>query len=760
MRNPAVLLASVAFALATGVLCAQTGGSPPASGGLPLGFVRQGNVIMMRPIGDSDEAKSGPLVFAGERRSGGARYLSAEDRDAFGRAAEAASRGDWAGARAAAAGLRDPVAARLIEWAYLLDRASGASFAEIADFLTKYPDWPAHDTLVARAEAAMPPTMDPHAAIAWFAEHPPQTGIGKVRLGEALIASGSPERGRAIIREAWAGNSFEPEQEIYVAAQHADALTPEAERARLNRLLAREEIAAARRELPRVGPDQQRIAIVRLDLHNDPQRGVSEAAELPEPLRDDPGLLFDEARAVRLRNDILSVQPLIARASAGDIVRLDADRWWSELNADARTALEQHFDHEAYALCARTGLPRDSEPYADAQFLAGWIALRKLGEPAIALTHFENLAAAVSRPVSRARAHYWLGRAHEAVGDLANAAQDYRDAARDPATFYGQLALSRLSATPLLHLTSSLVDTESARADFEHGDLTEAIRVLADLGSAGLVREFAQREAVLYPDPARLKLLAGDLARRGYPDAGVRVAKDASYDGTFLFHYSHPIIAVPRYAGPGLAPETPLVLAVIRQETEFDPGSVSHAGARGIMQVMPESAPNLARLSGLAYDFSALTGNTNYNIQLGMTELSRQLANWGGSYVLAAAAYNAGPGNVRKWITWFGDPRDARVDPVDWIEEIPFDETRNYVERVLENVEVYRNRLAGRDEPLQTLTDLYRPDAPQTAPLPSVAPSSQPVAEIPTSPPTPLARPVVSSDPMPPAATPRPKPEP
>ncbi|MGH6887611.1 MAG: transglycosylase SLT domain-containing protein [Rhizomicrobium sp.] len=758
MNRQSVLLAFAAIALATTASCAQAGAAPAANGGLPPGLVRQGNVIMMRPIGTSDETESGPLVFAGDRRLGNGRFLGAEDRDIFGRAADAAARGDWVNARAAAAELREPIARRLIEWAYLLDRGSGASFDEIADFLKNYPDWPAHDALIARAEAAMPPTMDPRAIIGWFGDRAPLTGIGNVRLGEAWIAAGSPERGRALIRDAWAEKSFEPEQEYYVEAQHADALTPEAERARLDRLLARDDDMAARREIPRVDAEMQRIASVRLDLRADPLRGESEADALPVPLRDDPGLLFDEARALRQRNEILAVPPLIVRASAGDLVRLDPTRWWAELNADARTALEQHYDSEAYALCADAVLPRDSEQYAEAQFLAGWIALRRLGEPAVALTHFQNLYAAVSRPISRARAHYWLGRAHEAAGDMASAAQEYRAAGHDSATFYGQLAMARLTAAPVLRLTSSSVDTNSARAAFERDDLTTAIRILAEFGSAGLVREFAVRDAQLHPDPARLKLLAEDVARRGYPDAAVRVAKNASYGGTLLFHYSHPVIAVPRYAGPGLAPENALVLAVIRQETEFDPGSVSRAGARGIMQVMPDSAPTLARLSGLPYEFAALTGDTNYNMELGMTELSRQLSEWNGSYVLAAAAYNAGPGNVRKWIAFFGDPRDAHVDPVDWIEEIPFDETRNYVERVLENVEVYRDRLAGRDEPLQIMTDLYRPDAPQVSPL-RYAPTAPEAAATAAPLPTPLARPVMSSDPPAPTATPRPKPD-
>jgi soluble lytic murein transglycosylase len=501
-------------------------------------------------------------------------------------------------------------------------------------------------------------------------------------------------------------------------------LTPDADRERLERLLAHDELAAARREIARVDADMQRLTSTRLMLRVDPARGEQELDELPPTLRADPGLMFDQAHLLRERNDIAAIPPLITRASTGKLARLNPVRWWAELNADARDALQNGFYGEAYTLSADNGLQRDTSQYSDAEFLAGWIALRQLNEPRAALTHFENLIDAVSRPISRARAYYWAGRAHEALGEVQAAWQDYRAAAEIPASFYGQLALARIESNPPLHLPATLVSADAARASYEREDLTAAIRALADLGLEGPLREFAVHDARLHSDPPHLKLLAEDLVRMGFRDVAVRVAKEASYGGTLLFDYSHPVISVPRYLGPGTAPEDALVLAIIRQETEFDPESVSSAGARGLMQVMPDSAQHLASLAGLSYRFSDLTQDTSYNMELGMTELAHELSDWGGSYLLAAAAYNAGPGNVRKWIAAFGDPRDPRVDPVDWIERIPFEETRNYVQRVLENLEVYRDRLAGRDEPLQILADLYRPDAPQTAALRYTPPAS------------------------------------
>ncbi len=672
---------------------------------------------MMQPIADSDEAASPAFDFGGERRAGLVRYLGATDHELFSRAVEAAQRGDWVAARSLAEQGGDTVARRLIEWAYLRTRNSGASFAEMAQFLKDYPDWPGREALFSRAEEAIGPTVDPRALIAWFGARTPQTGIGKVRLGEALIAAGSVDRGREWIRQAWIANSFRPDQELYVIAQHGNVLTPDADRERLEHLLAQNDLAAARRQMVRVGTAMQRLAETRILLRSDPARGEYEAAALPSDLRDDPGLLFDQARVLRLHNDIAAIPAILARAPVRDLARLNPTHWWTETNLDARALLQQGYTRSAYLLSADTALPQDGSEYADAEFLAGWIALRELKEPAIALTHFENLVRAASRPVSRARAYYWAGRACEAAGHDEAAWREYHAAAENPAAFYGQLALARIVSDPGLHLPATPVDAEPAREAFEHDDLTRAVRVLADLGLEGPLREFAVQEAKLHRDGARAKLLTAELTRMGFRDVAVRVAKQASYDGIRLFDYSHPVIAIPRYAGPGIAPENALVLAIVRQETEFDPDAVSVAGARGLMQVMPDAAAHLAEVAGLGYRPSALLDDASYNMELGMTELAHQLANWGGSYLLAAAAYNAGPGNVRKWIAAYGDPRDVRVDPVDWIEQIPFQETRNYVQRVLENVEVYRNRLAGRDEPLQILDDLYRPDAPQVSTL-------------------------------------------
>ncbi len=723
-----ISLSLVVLAVGTAAAFAQTPAG--SSSDLPPGLIRQGNVITMQPIADSDDGFSAQS-FGGERRPGLVRYLTAADHDLYARALDAAARGDWTGARGLASQGHDPIANKVIQWRYLLDRNSGALFADISTFLKDNPDWPDRDVLFARAENAMDAMMDPHGVVAWFGDRAPETGVGKVRLGEALSAIDSGVRGREFIRQGWIEGSFDPQQELGIIQRDGAELTPDVDRLRLMHLLLRGDLEGARQEVSRLRGDDQRLAEVAIALKTNPSAGERMLDRLPTSTRGDAIVLLDYSKLLRQRNEIAAIPDLLVRAPTREMARINPGRWWSELNLDARDALTLGNARGAYQLAADTGLESGTNEYSEAQFLAGWIALRWLKDPREALSHFRNLAQAVTRPISKARAHYWEGRVHEAEGEIAEAVRQYRIAADSPETFYGQIALARIEAQPQLHLTNVTVDASGLRGTFEHEELTRAIRVLGDLGLESLLRVFAVHDADIYPDARHIKLLAEDLTAMGFREIALRVAKEASYSGVPLMAYLHPVIPVPAYNGIGTAPEPAFVLGIVRQETEFDPDAVSSAGARGIMQVMPSSARHDAQLAGVAYRSQALTGDATYSMQLGMAELSSYLSDWGGSYILAAAAYNAGAGNVRKWISQFGDPRDSRTDPIDWIEEIPFTETRNYVQRVIENMEVYRNRLAGRDEPLRILTDIYRPNAPQIGPLAYVPAAATPAAPLP-----------------------------
>lgn len=717
----AALLAAAAFGV--GAVMAEPG-QP-----LPAGLSQQGGVIMMQPIQDSDQA--GP-TFSSERRVGLVHILSASDHDTYERAFDAADRGDWTAAKGLADQGHDSTARRLIQFRYLLDKNSGASFGEIDAFLKDNPDWPSRDTLFARAETAMDPGMQPRAVLAWFGDRVPVSAMGRIRLGDALIATNAAPRGRDMVRQGWIEGSFDSGQELQIIQREGSYLTPDVDAQRLNRLLWANDSASARREISRVGADDQRVGEARLALRSNPESGQRMVANLPASLQNDPGLLFDRTRALRQRGRVEDIPDLLANAPAREIAAVSPTRWWAEMNLDARQALADGNYGAAYWLTANNGLPAVGQEYADSQFLAGWISLRYLRDAKAALPHFENLGAAVTRPISKARARYWEGRSYEAMGNDAAAWKAYHLAAGSPETFYGQIALAKIDSTPHLHLPDPAIEPgPELRAAYEKEDLTRAVRVLADLGMESQLRSFAVQDVTAYPEPRHVKLLCEDLTRMGFREIAVRAAKTLSYTGPLLFAYSYPTIALPAYVGPNTAPDPAYVLGIIRQETEFDPDAVSGAGARGIMQMMPESARKAASQNGTAYSGGALTSDTAYNMQLGMTELAGDISDWNGSLIVAAAAYNAGPNNARKWIDAFGDPR-ATTDPIDWIERIPFEETRNYVQRVIENTEIYRSRLTGRDEPLRVMADLYRPQTPNVKVVQYTPPAATQAAPVPT----------------------------
>jgi soluble lytic murein transglycosylase len=695
---------------------------------LPKGLTRQGDVVMMQPVSDgASQTDDDDLNIRPSRLN----VLSPADHALFARAFDAASRGDWVAARGLAAQSTassgrssDKMAAtarRLLEWRYAMDSNSGASFAEIdaviGDIAGARIPWPQSGTLLVRAESALPGPADPGAMtpaqiVAWFAGRTPNSSIGKIRLGEALVATGQAAKGARLIRDGWENGSFEPNVELDIVQRDGSHLTAASDRARLENLLWRGQVTAARRMLSRVSGSAADIARARIALRLGVQKAKKELAQVAGS--SDPSLLFDWSHALRMANRDGEAHAMLLRVEAAPMVKDHAARWWGECHIQARDALAAGNPRTAFAL-ARHGGFTEGVHFAEQEFLAGFVALRFLKEPKTALTHFRKLDEGVGRPISKSRAQYWMGRAYEAMDEDSRAITHYRQAATWPETFYGQIALAHIDPDPMLHLNASAVEA-APQASVEAGPLMDEIKVLADLGQAATLRSIVERAAAA-ASPAQVNRLMMLLTDWGYPEIALRLAKAASYDGTTLPAFTHPVIAIPSYGGPGTAPDPALVLGLIRQETEFNPYATSRAGAKGLMQMMPASAKVAARQAGLPYRPEALLTDTSYNMQLGMTEYRGHLDRYGGSLVLAAASYNAGPGNVRKWLKAMGDPRDASVDPIDWIEQIPFGETRNYVQRVLENTEVYRARLAGKDVPLKILDDLYAPSQPRMAVL-------------------------------------------
>jgi soluble lytic murein transglycosylase len=538
--------------------------------------------------------------------------------------------------------------------------------------------------------------------------------MGALQLGQAMTNVGQIEYGTRIIRDAWVSNSFTTSEENVILATHNNIIRLEDHSARLIELLAEDDVNEARRQLGRVDAQTKRLADARITLKTTPANVLHIPTSLTSSDRSDPWFIFDYARALRRNGNDMEAWSVM-RSTTGPVP--SPERWWRERHIMARDALKLSAYDVSYQLTAENGM-QSGGGFADAEFLSGWIALRYQDNPGIALEHFQRLAGGVSFPISRARAYYWSGRAQEELGLDEDAIASYQRAAEDPTTFYGQLALTRLSPNPILALVVQMPEPDRR---LEDDDRIHAMNTLVDLDRRALVRIFAQQLANEDRSPGRMRYLADFMSGAGDQMQALRIAKLASYRDIMLLPYLDPIVDIPQAAQRDSV-EPALILGLVRQESEFDHRAISHAGARGLMQLMPGTARQTARQIGVTYNQTRLT-DRNYNMQLGSAHLEELLERWSGSYVLAIAAYNAGSRNVTEWVETYGDPQLPGVDVIDWIELIPFGETRNYVQRVLENIQVYRARLGGVNHPLEILEDLARSNAPiDDIPLPLPAP--------------------------------------
>ncbi|HEV7384741.1 MAG TPA: lytic transglycosylase domain-containing protein, partial [Phenylobacterium sp.] len=457
---------------------------------------------------------------------------------------------------------------------------------------------------------------------------------------------------------------------------------------------------AARDMIALLPADQQAAARTRLALRSEARDATDLVAGLAPEMAQSPGVAFERAAFLRRKGMDVAALSEVAYFPHEVATSDQGDRIWDERKHLVLSAIRAGDNRQAYAAAADSGLTAGADG-ADAEFTAGWIALSKLKDPDKAARHFAALERIGVTPITKGRALYWEGRAAEAKGDKAGAAAFYGRAARHNTTFYGMLAAEKLGQR--LTLTPDPLITPEARAAFEARSEIQATRLLFDYGQRELFRVFVLNLDDLLPsaeDEAQLI----DLARSyGEMDVSMKAGRVAAQRGFILPQRAYPI----RNAPDGGAAEPALVLAITRQESGFDPNVRSGAGARGMMQLMPSTAKILARRIGASYSPGQLD-EPDYNMRLGANFLGQLVTQFSGSYIMAAAGYNAGPGRPTQWASFCGDPRGGATDPIDFIECIPFSETRNYVMRVIENMEVYRAKLNGGSAPLTISADLKR----------------------------------------------------
>ena len=629
--------------------------------------------------------------------------LAPQDSAAAKAAIKAIKAGDWKRARRGAARIKEPVAAKLFHWLDLTRNGATASFGRIASFLAENPQWPKRSLLLRRAEEAMTDDMPAEDVLNWFKERQPASVDGQVRYGAALLASGQEKAGRAALRAAWVGGNFNKRPERRFYRRYRKYLTRLNHIECLDRLIWGGRYWPARRMLWKVNADWRALSEARLMLMR-MNGNVDRAIErVPAALKNHPGLVYERLRW-RRRKGLDTAVELLDGLPADPA---HAEKWWRERSILARRALGKGHISEAYRLVQEHGL-EEGPAFAEAEWLAGWIMLRFLNERATAFRHFKAMFKSVAYSISRARGAYWAARAAEEANKKKLAKLWYRSAARYSTTYYGQLAAARLAPGSTTKLAPDPEPSPEEAEAFAKQELVRAFEILNMLGERERLRPFILRLSEIRESPAWQKLTA-DLARAHHrPDLGIAVAKKASRAGRNLIMAGYPTLSLPpvRIGKPRL--EVPLVLAVVRQESAFQPEAQSDAGARGLMQLLPRTARNVAKELKIKYARHRLTADPRFNLKLGQAYLASLLSAFEGSYVLALAAYNAGPARARRWMRVHGNPRDATIDAIDWIEMIPIEETRNYIQRVMEGVQVYRGRLNGMEVVLRLERDLKR----------------------------------------------------
>ncbi|TPE49403.1 lytic transglycosylase domain-containing protein [Amaricoccus solimangrovi] len=605
--------------------------------------------------------------------------------------------GDWTTALARARAADAGVGADIILWVRLVDGVAG--FDEYADFLARDADWPERDRIRARAEAKIPADLAPEAVVAFFGDEAPLTPSGALRYADALAALARGAEGARAIVAAWTTLSMSPAEQVAIQAAWEPEVAPH-DVERLDMLLWRGLTDQAERMLPLVPEDWRALGRARIAVRRDSDGLMALIEAVPESLANDPGLAY-ERYLYRVKQRRWEEAGAYMLAHSGSAATLGRPEMWMERRAGlARDALQRGDVATAYGLAA-SGHGTSGADYAESEWLAGFIALTRMDDPERALGHFRTFRGLAGTPISLGRAFYWIGRAEAAAGAPEAAAAAFREGARYQTSFYGQLAAEEAG----IGFDADLV---AAGAVPDWQDMPAAARPVARAASlfllagddANATRFFRQAaEGRGAADRAALAQMAIDSGR---PHIGLRVAKDAAAEGIVLPAQYYP---PHRMAGATWAVPTEWAMAIARQESEFNARAGSGAGARGLMQLMPATARSVAEAEGLPYDGARLASDPIYNARLGTGYLARMLGRFGGSYVLATAAYNAGPGRVDRWIAELGDPRDPAVDPVIWIESIPYSETRNYVMRVLEGTQIYRARLGGQG-PIRLAADI------------------------------------------------------
>jgi len=635
------------------------------------------------------------------------KYYSKKDFALAKKAISEMEKGKWKSAVSNAKKAKDQSIYNFIQWRHLLTKGNQASFFDYKFFIDKNERYPRIGRIKYLAEHKLSvEKISSKKIINWFGDEEPLSGYGKLILGESLIETGKIEEGKKLIKSGWIEAElskselrfFRKKYKKYLNAndyiKRADYLAWNGKHWDLKRLL---------RYLPK---DYELLYNARQILISK-SYGVDQAiTNVPDKLKNDPGLNYDRLKWRRKRGRVdSSLEILLKIKNTKDYMKYP-EKWWKEREIIARSLIYKKKYETAYRLTSNHAMIQGAD-FAAAEWMSGWIALSFLDDPILAIDHFRNFYNNVSYPISLSRGAYWLGKSYENIGDKDSALNWYEEAMKYMTTYYGQLASRKIDPNRKFELSLESKIDEKYRKNFYDKDLVRVVYLLDELNkdkyTKHILRFLAQDNIQNGSEP-----LAAELATKiERYDFAIQVSKIASYEKRFHNKFNYPVISTPIYVNGRKIPENAFILSLIRQESEFDLSANSHAGAKGLMQLMPYTAKVVAKQAKLPYSKSRLTTDPEYNINLGSHYIAGLILEYDGAYPFAIAAYNAGPKRVKYWKKLNKDPQKKQIDYVDWIELIKFRETRNYVQRVLENYNVYRYILERK--PI-TVKDFFKDD--------------------------------------------------
>ncbi len=653
--------------------------------------------------------QSKPLIVKTEKsvRAKKSKYYSKKDYEIAKIAIRSMEQRKWISAEKTAKKARDKSIYNFIRWKHLLTTGNQLPFYEYKRFIELNPKYPRINRIKYLAEHKMSARdLSPNFIIDWFKKNPPLSGFGKIVLGEALLIKGQSAEGTKLIKNGWINADLSRNDMKFFRKKYKKILNSNDYIKRADYLAYENKYWDLKRMLRYLPKDYQLLYTAR-QLLMSKSYGVDTAiSKVPKKFKNDHGLNYDRLKWRRKRGRVDGSLEILLKIKNTKEYMVRPDKWWVERGIIGRSLIYKKKYETAYKVVSNHALTEGPE-YAEAEWMSGWIALSFLKDPILAENHFMNFYNNVGYPISLSRGAYWLGRTYEKIGKKDLAVQWYNESSKYLTTYYGQLSHLKISPNKEIELNNLMeVDKEYAEK-FYKKDIVKVIHLLDELNkdkyTKHLLRGLANDNIISGSEVLAAKL-ASDISRF---DFAVQVSKIASYEKRFHNKYNYPVISTPKIINGRKIPESAFILSIIRQESEFDTSAHSHAGAQGLMQLMTYTAKVVAKQAKLPYSKSRLTSDPEYNVNLGSHYIAGLILEYDGSYPFAIAAYNAGPKRVRYWKKINKNPQKKQIDYVDWIELIKFKETRNYVQRVLENYNVYRYIL--EQKPIK-LKDFFKND--------------------------------------------------